>query len=536
MSVFIKSNSYWSHTSYQNFEVWYYGNLNNYQIKKFLRKLEYDKNGLQINLIKKEIKNFKGKFSVIVKIFDVYFAFVDRIKSAPIFMAKVNNNYQLANNANYLKEVLQDKNINKNSVLSIRMSGYCIGRNTLYKNIKQLLPGEICFIKNRKLLIYKYFNFIKTGKPFKNNKTFLSNKLSKLTLDIFDEIKNKYKDTNIIIPLSAGYDSRLIVSALHKLGVKNVICYSYGKKNNFDAQTAKIIANKLNYKWIFIELNSKTQKKNFQSAIYKRYTRFSDTLSSWSYVQDLFVIKKLISKNIVNSNSVIINGNTGDFISGGHLPDLKKEKKSKSQASLFILEYIIHKHFSLWVDFFKKSEIKKIKKLILESIPYELKKAKLEQIHKIYEYFEFINRQSNYVIQGQRVYDFYNIRWELPLWHDEYLNFWNNVPYELKLNQSLYKFMLLKNNWGGVWHSIPLNKHSISPYYIRIIRDILKLFFLFKGKKSWHAFDKKYISYFTEIVPHYSFFNYFDVIRDKRIARNAVSWHVENYLKLKGLL
>ena len=96
--------------------------------------------------------------------------------------------------------------------------------------------------------------------------------------------------------------------------------------------------------------------------------------------------------------------------------------------------------------------------------------------------------------------------------------------------------MLLKNNWGGVWHSIPLNKHYISPYYIRIIRDILKLFFLFKGKKSWHAFDKKYISYFTEIVPHYSFFNYFDVIRDKRIARNAVSWHVENYLKLKGLL
>ena len=46
--------------------------------------------------------------------------------------------------------------------------------------------------------MYKYFNFIKTRRLFKNNKTFLSNKLSKLTLDIFNEIKDKYKDTNIM--------------------------------------------------------------------------------------------------------------------------------------------------------------------------------------------------------------------------------------------------------------------------------------------------------------------------------------------------
>ena len=169
-------------------------------------------------------------------------------------------------------------------------------------------------------------------------------------------------------------------------------------------------------------------------------------------------------------------------------------------------------------------------------MPKNLKKAHFDELHKIYEYVEFVNRQSNYVIQGQRVYDFYDINWELPLWHDKYLDFWNKVPYEFKLDQNLYKYMLIENNWGNVWNTIPINKYFISPYYIKLFRDFTKLFFMFKKKENWQKFDRKYINYFTEVVPHYSFFNYFDVIKEKRIARSSVSWHVENYLKLKDLI
>ena len=37
-------------------------------------------------------------------------------------------------------------------------------------------------------------------------------------------------DRQIIIPLSAGNDSRLVASILKYLGAKNVKCYSYGTK------------------------------------------------------------------------------------------------------------------------------------------------------------------------------------------------------------------------------------------------------------------------------------------------------------------
>ena len=157
----------------------------------------------------------------------------------------------------------------------------------------------------------------------------MSKKLSIITLEIFEKLINKHQNKTIVIPLSGGYDSRLIISALYHLNAKNIVCYSYGKKNNFEAKVAKSIADKLNYPWFFVELSNKLQRINFNSEIYKIYTKYSDTLAAWSYVQDFFAVNKLLSKKIIPRDAVIVNGNTGDFITGGHLPKLNKKKLKK---------------------------------------------------------------------------------------------------------------------------------------------------------------------------------------------------------------
>mgnify|MGYP001383545418 CR=1 FL=1 len=528
----IDDNRGWKKAEYYKTRVWYYGNIQSSSIKKLCKntkKLDFS----NLNKLKEEAAKFSGRFAFIIRINkNLNIAFVDRIKSIPIFVAKNSYSYQLSNCAVLLKQKLKIKKRCEKSFLSIKMAGYCIGRQTLYKNLFQLLPGEVCIIKKNKVNYFNYYSFINKKRYFVGSKNFLSKKLSELTLSILDDLLQK-NSGKIVVPLSAGYDSRLIISALYHLNAKNIICYSYGKKNNFEAKTAKRIANKFNYPWYFVELSNKIQRKNFSSSLYKEYTNFSDSLASWSYVQDFFAVNSLIKRKIINKDNIILNGNTGDFISGGHLPALKLNSNIKKYNLKNILSYIIKKHFSLWENYFDDKQNNIITKMLLDTLPQELKNLRTDEEYKIYEYIEFVNRQSNYVIQGQRVYDFYNIKWDLPLWHDEYLNFWNRVPYNLKVDQTLYKFMLFKNNWGNVWKNIPINKYSISPISIRYIRNFLKIFFLFKNKNDWEMFDKKYLAYFTELVPHYSYFNYFDIIKNKKIARNAVAWHVDHYLKLK---
>ena len=79
----------------------------------------------------------------------------------------------------------------------------------------------------------------------------------------------------------------------------------------------------------------------------------------------------------------------------------------------------------------------------------------------LYEALEFYNRQVKYVINGVRNYEYFGFSWRMPLWDNEYLNYWEKAPYSLKYNQAHYKEAIMKSNWGNVWNDIEINPISI---------------------------------------------------------------------------
>ena len=50
-------------------------------------------------------------------------------------------------------------------------------------------------------------------------------------------------------------------------------------------------------------------------------------LHSIHFPQDFAAIKHLHDNDLISKDSVIVNGQSGDFISGNHLPDINYEKK-----------------------------------------------------------------------------------------------------------------------------------------------------------------------------------------------------------------
>ena len=60
------------------------------------------------------------------------------------------------------------------------------------------------------------------------------------------------------------------------------------------------------------------------------------------------------------------------------------------------------------------------------------------------KYGNIYERQVKFIIQGQRIYDYFDFDWYLPFWDGEVIRFWSEMPIELRKNQYLYKDYLRK--------------------------------------------------------------------------------------------
>ena len=67
------------------------------------------------------------------------------------------------------------------------------------------------------------------------------------------------------------------------------------------------------------------------------------------------VFNNLKKQGLISKEDVIINGQTGDFISGGHIPQILIKKKSSIKA---LINKIIEKHYGLWINLQTKEKKK----------------------------------------------------------------------------------------------------------------------------------------------------------------------------------
>ena len=537
ININITTSKFWKKYKENDLKIWIKGYIYSHTIERII--------DICKDIKKDEVSSFlasiDGHFALIVQKDDLTFIAVDKIRSVPLFFINIKNDFFIDCDPKNLVNLNKfDKKIDENAKLEIAMSGFTIGNKMIYKNLHSLKAGEAVLFKENNheyLHYYKYFGEIVN----KNFNEYLE-ELSEVTLNVFKKMLNQIGKRQIIIPLSAGNDSRLVASILKYLGATNVKCYSYGAAGNFEAKIAKIIAHKLGYEWKFIPLTHKSEKKYYVSDDYKKYLDYSETFCSVPHFQSLSTIKYLKDLNWIDNDAVFINGNSGDFITGGHIKTNIKDNKVVNSASARlrkenILNQLIEKHFSLWGYLKTEENIDQIKKNLWNEITKGCDDLlSQDKDHLLYEYSEFIDRQSKYVITGQRTYEYYGHHWRLPLWDVDYLFFWQKVPLDYKLKQKLYIEMLKRNNYGNVWGvDIPINKKTITPKWIIPLRFICKIpFGLFgkEGRKAWKQFDMNFFYYFRDITHMMDTQNYIRIVKDVfKKPSFHVSWQAKDYLK-----
>ena len=421
------------------------------------------------------------------------------------------------------------------------MAGYTIDIATLFPAINQLGPGEfVLFRDGAPSARHRYYTY----QPWRANKPAYDpvrseRNLAELTLALIDEIMRGLEGRMLVVPLSAGRDSRLIVSAARHLGYDNVRTFAYGIPGNYEALTSKAIAERLGYDWRFVPVDPSFMRRHYTGADWRDYNRFADSLQSVPFVQDLPQVQLLKADGYIPDDAVLCNGNSGDYISGLHLVPSMRTPPSHQDMDQRLEDIVIavyNKHFALW-QVLRTSEAQLS---ITTQLKGSLARAGAtlddpQNDYGLYEYAEFQDRQCKYVITGQRIYEYLGHEWRLPLWDKAYLDFFETIPLEGKVGQKLYADMLKNADWGGVWQDVPVNAKTIRPGWIRPLRVAAKALHAPLGRAAWHRSERRWFSYWMEGGFQSAIVPYRQVAADRRGARHGIAWQTEAYLKAKGI-
>jgi len=529
---FFRTSRDWVEIEFNCISVWLKGYLigtsHHDLAREFYDTISNCDTSVNIDLLSHIVLNTFGHFSIVVQYKNILFSAVDRVRSIPLYYKTKDSNRVVAL-SDHPRSFLSDNDLlnkDKDAVTEISMSGYTIGEKTLYKDIFQLNSGECLLVDGDKYNNKFYYNFSPWLATNRLDKKKLSKFLLKTTIDVMRDTIDSCNNRQIVVPLSAGKDSRLIVSALHILNYKNVKCFSYGKKNSSDMAIGRKIAKRLNYEWFGVLSTKKKHQKIFNSDKFKSYKEKFETLSSAPFYQDFYAVSELKKIGWIDEDAVFINGNTGDFLSGGHIT--KKLLKGSEQD---LYNEFLKKHYSQW----KFLRCIKNDNLIIDSLKSLLIERFVSFRHKIpvyslYEFYEWTGRQSKHITLMQQCYDFFGHEWRMPLWDNRLMDFWERVPVELKYKQKLYKDVFVKENWGNVWHDIDINPKEYNKPLVMLLRLTFKFLFLFLGKDRWHSFDNRFFKYFTSPTDDYFMLSYSQYIFDARGAKDARSWRIEMYL------
>jgi asparagine synthase (glutamine-hydrolysing) len=510
----------------QHWEIHYYGD--DAVVRRVLSWLENCGDGCDVGHLGRWLAALPDNWALIAISATCQVAAVDKVRSFPLFYSTHGAQCVVSNSARKLHEEKTAVDGSSPQILEFSMAGYTTGRDTLVSDVKQLLPGEIIFSQcNSEPQIHRYYRYLPQPKSG-FTRTQLVDELAETTEGIFLRMIESIGDRQLLVPLSGGLDSRLIICMLRHLGYENVLTYSYGPPGNYEAKIAQHVATKAGYPWEFVATTHAGFRSYFWSSARKAYWEFSDGLSTIPNMQDIYPLLQLRDRGL-SKDAIVVNGQSGDFISGGHIPAQILEDEGRK----FLLDALLRKHFALRESLRTKENVAVVSKRIESSLKdMEAAAGMTLSAASLYESWEWQERQCKYVIGGQRIYDWLGMDWRLPLWDVAYLKFWCQVPFEFKLNQLLYKEYLRSRDYCGLFR-------EFSPTVWRwpgasmAVLPVAQLVGLLGGRGAKQRFYA-YARYLGHYGPNYAPWGWRRFLSEATDIRNPVSLSVSTWLLEAG--
>lgn len=373
------------------------------------------------------LSSWNGHFALLWSKEQLHVAATDIGRSIPVFWQVANAKVTLSNRPNTSGQVSWWQ---QNEALV--QSEFIPGHATLWQGWQQLQAGELLEVKNGLCYIHNYFPHRRPASKVAPKEE-LRTQFNELLEGIFDRLISLANGRPIVIPLSGGYDSRIIAAGLHRKNYPQLKAFTYGQAGSTEVRIGQEVADSLGIEWQFVAYDQKLLSTFGQQA-WKDYASYAGKGCVLAQEQDYFALQQLQTLGWLEAGSLIVPGYCGDFQAGSYLPGPQLPWPPSRKKRL---------HAQLLSRFLRQAD-EKFRQAWQPQLPH---KEIQDDEHYISELEHWVLREyvSKYIVNGVRAYEWFHCNWHLPLWDKAFITFWQNVPNSYRKDMRLYREVLAQD-------------------------------------------------------------------------------------------
>lgn len=373
------------------------------------------------------LRQANGNFAFILIRDNQLIAATDLIRSIPLYIVSSDKNFLLTDSVAFgCHPTVSDR------LYEFASMQYTMGKNTVYTGTEALRPAEYLILTPGSLpQRHRYFRFIynpETESRLTDEQ--LKEKFDEVMLSAFLRmVKSAPKDTQWAIPLSGGFDSRLIVNYLKRLNVENILCYSYGVPGNSQSVISEKVAIEAGYSHEFVTYTEKKWGALHQNGLFDSYIQFAFNGDSLPHFQDFLAVYELKEKGHIDKNTIFVPGHQLGFLS-----DFVSKDDKDFQSTEEVANAVLRKNTKFDLHENHANRIRRQVRLQIQDNKIPLR--------SYMEYFLWENRHCKFTANSVRVYEFFGCRWRMPYWDRSMVDFWLSIDFEKRTDQNFYKKMV----------------------------------------------------------------------------------------------
>jgi asparagine synthase (glutamine-hydrolysing) len=378
------------------------------------------------------LSSLNGFFSIVINNSEQTILVSDRMRTGPIFYSVDERKLLVSDNCGWIIEETPALTRSNSSEIEYETSRFVTGSNTLYEEISQLQSGEIVVFDKSSADVSTYQHQVHrtTQNQFDENE--LETAFQRVLDSAFERLINAAGGRPIAIPLSGGYDSRLIALMLKRLNYEDVITYTVNTGEDTLA-IAERVASNLGFPWVTAEVTHNDWSEFYNSAEWSEFFNSAAYLGGLPIPNEIPALKKLKNSGKIPKNALFVPGHSA-LDSMKATPE-ELEKANGIQLSR-VTDHIIDNHFK----YNESTEVPNptIENRIIESIGMGTPTEPSCSVES-FERWRLKERRAKLIINAIRAYDFFGWDWWMPLEDKALYEFWRRVPISYKRHRSFYK-------------------------------------------------------------------------------------------------